>query len=878
MSSTIAPQNKKELMRLFDVDYHGWVEEDEPYFLCPPDGWKVSHELAPWVIVSPEDNESPRQGWKVHISTVPDTAQQALAVVSEIAFASGTPFKYLSGVAELRRMSGKYADRGSAGKFVALYPREECLTTLLGSLENALEGFEGPYILSDVQYGSSPVYVRYGGFINICDVDADGTERLCLQNPDGGLVEDKRGPILWLPDFVDVPECLREAVNDRLNPTDDSLDRLLEGYELVDPIHFSNGGGVYLLRRTDDGAEVIMKEGRPSAGWDPRGTDAVGRVRREATTLKALIPTGAVPAFFGLRSAGGHLFLFEEKVGGDDLHSWTANNYPHAGGAADRENYANKALAILGHLERAVDAAHRLGIALMDLQPQNIIVTPENEIRLIDLESACSVGDKKPQACIGTPGYVPAARFYTPLERDSYAMFQIGLGLFHPAAGVSSLSDEAAQNVEKIIGELFPPPVAVKLAELREMAKPVMVRTFLSNPAVRFGNDVFGEGLGGREMLERAVEGLHLVRVEREIDAENPSFYPLVDASYSGVRQLAIEHGLSGIMLALGARDLNAEEDLVHLEGAALNVRRAGSGLMNGMLGICLVLASRGRHQEAVDLYVKHCKKNSSHNNISLRSGLSGQVLGALVLADIVHDDGLRSCSLGLLSRLRATLIDPPKELYSPECFTQDPLGLFDGWSGAALALATAAHMLREPALYEESVQAIRLDMQNMITVRDGSLQAVDGSRTMPYFADGSAGLAFALSAVPRHYRIHYDRMLDAVSKACNGSCVLPGLYHGLSGLILVSALLTGTQGSKRKLVPELWRLSPFLMCPSHGKSILLPGDDREHLSVDFANGSAGLVFALRFMQANSNLIRLPGYTESWNLSEIIAQLEKGGE
>ncbi|GAA1754781.1 hypothetical protein HF984_10895 [Rothia terrae] len=181
-----------------------------------------------------------------------------------------------------RKINSNYADRASAGKFIVIYASNlNELESLLEILDSSLSNFPGGYILSDVKYKDSPVYVRYGGFKEKIKIDNSGSEILCIENPQGDYIEDSRGPSLTIPDFVKIPSFLQKQVDERLNPSDNSLNKLIEGYKFEFPLHYSNGGGVYLLTRKSDNLKFVMKEGRKNVAFDPRGADSFERVQNE---------------------------------------------------------------------------------------------------------------------------------------------------------------------------------------------------------------------------------------------------------------------------------------------------------------------------------------------------------------------------------------------------------------------------------------------------------------------------------------------------------------------------------------------------------------------------------------------------------------------
>ncbi|MEV7027672.1 hypothetical protein AB0O00_36780, partial [Kitasatospora sp. NPDC093558] len=234
----------------------------------------------------------PAQGWKIHVSTTADTAQAVLDTVAAICARRRTDFKFLRSSTLLGAFNSKYAHRGSAGKFIAVYPTGEAeLKDLLEELAAALDGHRGPYILSDLRWNdSSPVFLRYGGFAELWADDADGKRVMAITAPDGTLVPDRRTAYFTVPEWVDVPVFVQDRIDEFAKAGHADMP-----YTELEPLHFSNGGGVYAAKDPATGEKVVLKEARPLAGTDGRGEDAVTRLRREHAMLLALADTGHVP-------------------------------------------------------------------------------------------------------------------------------------------------------------------------------------------------------------------------------------------------------------------------------------------------------------------------------------------------------------------------------------------------------------------------------------------------------------------------------------------------------------------------------------------------------------------------------------------------------
>ncbi|WP_447944229.1 class III lanthionine synthetase LanKC N-terminal domain-containing protein [Microbacterium aurum] len=84
-------------------------------------GWNTLREDH-WAHWLPRGLVLPDQGWKIHISTTPATADKTLLTTSAYCGAHAVPFKHVRSSSTLLSALAKDADRGSAGKFITLYP------------------------------------------------------------------------------------------------------------------------------------------------------------------------------------------------------------------------------------------------------------------------------------------------------------------------------------------------------------------------------------------------------------------------------------------------------------------------------------------------------------------------------------------------------------------------------------------------------------------------------------------------------------------------------------------------------------------------------------------------------------------------------------
>ncbi|WP_133878575.1 protein kinase domain-containing protein [Paractinoplanes brasiliensis] len=367
-----------------------------------------------WTYVS-FGGELPEQGWKIHVSAIPARAEATISTVARICAGTKTDFKYLRSRSMLDLMNSKYAHRGSSGKFVAIYPRDTDLALdLLDQLALALREFPGPYILSDLSWSDdSPVYTRFGGFREMLTSDTESPVP-GIRKPDGELVFDRRDSTFYVPEFVQPPERLsarqREVAESAFVTAPFNVDEV---------VHFSNGGGVY--RGTlDSGQACIVKEARPWTASHGSGMDSVDRLHHEYEVLRRCADIPAVVKAFDLVPLWKHWYLIEELVDGVTLDQAIVENRMRL----EPEAYHAWAEKVFADVAGALDQIHARGIVVGDVHPRNIMLTPEDQVRIIDLEAAFEV-DRKRSFIVGAPGFATADKIGIDVDLHALAALQL---------------------------------------------------------------------------------------------------------------------------------------------------------------------------------------------------------------------------------------------------------------------------------------------------------------------------------------------------------------------------------------------------------------------------------------------------------------------
>ncbi|MGW2312100.1 class IV lanthionine synthetase LanL [Actinomadura luteofluorescens] len=432
--------------RLLDVLDRALAAADGPL------RWKTLRS-GMWTHVRPENGECPPQGWKLHVSATPASAQDVLARSLPVLLAGRSTFKFAATRDHVAAMNARNTSRGHSGKFITVYPvDDDAAVRLAAELHEATAGLPGPRILSDRPYGpGSLVHYRYGAFVEVRRITNDGFYAWVILDPDGKPVEDRRGATYTPPSWAvcpfprDVPpveghddagpaggpESARKSVAQ--NGAGNRKSVLIGSrFTVHEAIRHTNKGGVYRATDTETGEAIVIKEGRPHVDVDAKGRDTRDRLRTEARVLEAVEALGIAPRPVALFAQAGHLFLAQEMIPGTSLRQWIADVIGDAGWGP----HVPAVLEMGGRLAALLAKAHDAGLIVRDFNPSNVMVRPDGTPVMIDLELALTADDTEAEGMrVGTPGYSAPEQMAGAAPDRAADHFALGATLCHVLTG-----------------------------------------------------------------------------------------------------------------------------------------------------------------------------------------------------------------------------------------------------------------------------------------------------------------------------------------------------------------------------------------------------------------------------------------------------------
>ncbi|WP_167521477.1 class IV lanthionine synthetase LanL [Microbispora triticiradicis] len=865
------------------------------------DEWEIRHR-TPWTYVTPKGAETPAQGWKLHVSATQLSAPVVLARVVEVLARHRCPFKFAATFADLAGLTSRGARRGSVGKFVTVYPPgDEAATAIAEDLHTATYGLPGPSILSDRAYRpGSLVHYRFGVFSAQNVLDNDGTYSSTLTAPDGTRTVDQRNAWYSPPEWA---TCPFESGQAPVRSTAPEAVLLAGRFVVRQAIRHNAKGGVFLAEDRVSGSHVVIKQARPHISSTLQGHDQRDQLRHEAHMLDLLAPLGITSRKVSLFEQGDNLFLAQEHLEGAMLTTWAAEER-----SADPGRRQGLALTVVHGLVRLVDAVHERGFVLRDLTPNNVIVGPDGDCRLVDLEMAATPGTPVSRAY--TPGYAPPEQArgpkYGPAPGIEVDLYALGATVFYLTTACRPMlgDDEppGSRSWDSRVRALA--DVASAGNALAQALAPMILGLMREDPARRwdlrrvekflakldteprpFTAHVTGHRLGVAEQDRLLHDGVtHTLRQMNREAAADPAgrghLWPVMEFGATS-DPCAVQYGAAGVLTLLasvaehgggesaGLPSWHADVTATLRDAAEWTVRRLVSearpspGLYFGRAGIAWGLHEAGRvlgddrlRSAGVDLALG---LPVAWPNPDVCHGLAGTGLALLHFWHATGDDRFRDmagrCADTLLAAAERT---PGTVLWKiPEDFASAlagavHYGFAHGVAGIGTFLLAAAGVLGRDDCMETALLGGRTLLAAAHHTGDAAWWTESPSNTIrqPYWCSGSSGVGTFL--VRLHSATGEARFLDAARAAAiaaHASRLSSGTVacHGLAGegqFLLDMADLLGEPAYHAQA--EELAACLWARAVTRDGLLVVPDESGDKVSFGWNTGLAGILDFLR--------------------------------
>lgn len=390
--------------------------------------WTVENRQAPaspWIRVYQPDLTCTGQGWKIHVSATVEAAPKVLAQTLPILLKNTVTFKFAGSPEILGSLNEGNGASSQIGKFITVYPRSDAQAVdLAQALHTATSGLSGPKVPSDRQLKpGSLVHYRYGGFDGFVMQTPLGEILPAITGPKGELIPDRRvvpyQPASWVEDPFEAA-----GITGTL-PAPPSL--VAGKYYIIAKLYNSPRNTVYLGIDLVNKRRCVLKHANADTGEEELARQ---RLAHESNVLQRLAPDECFPAFYDLVEQSGGWYLVMEDVEGITLET-------HVQRLAARGQLlpVEQVIRWSRELAQILAAIHSLNMVYRDLKTTNIIVTPDNRLRLLDFELAYDISAGTPPYGLGTRGYMSPQQIQRQVACPSDDIYGLGVILYYLTTG-----------------------------------------------------------------------------------------------------------------------------------------------------------------------------------------------------------------------------------------------------------------------------------------------------------------------------------------------------------------------------------------------------------------------------------------------------------
>jgi serine/threonine-protein kinase len=271
-------------------------------------------------------------------------------------------------------------------------------------------------------------------------------------------------------------------------------------YRLVKKIGEGASGEVFEAEHIELGRKYAVKV---LSAAHAAASDSVERFRREARAVAKLSHPNLVRLHDFGKSLDGRVFLVMELLDGKTLDVHVEG---HGEGNAALPWREATSLAI--QVARALEAAHEAGLVHRDLKPQNLFLTTEGELKLLDFGVAMALADttdsekrQKGFAVFGTPEYMAPEQVAGEPVDARCDLYALGCVLYELVTGSRPFAGSPVVVMGKQLRE-EPEAPRIRAAGL---AVPAHIESVIMKALAKSKDDRYPTARAMREALELAL-------------------------------------------------------------------------------------------------------------------------------------------------------------------------------------------------------------------------------------------------------------------------------------------------------------------------------------------------------------------------------------
>lgn len=386
---------------------------------------------------------SKNYGWKIHLSAVLTNAIDIAKIFFEINKQYKFDFKIISSVSNFEKINMGYYGNSQVGKFITIYPPQDKVLQTLELLYYTYHNFVGLSVGSDFSYKlSSNVYYRFGTLLE--DVDnIDKRDKKLKPFKDSQNIPD-----YYLKHFHQIPN----------------------NYLILKVLKQIGPSGVFLGLDTNTRKKVVIRYASKFYNLESSNIDENDRLLSTSSILN--IPLikkdqnyeNIIDTFY----VDNSVFIVTEYISGNTLEDMALSGKLNALSLTVKLN-------IFKQMAKSINKLNKLGITFRDISFNNVIITKNLQLKIIDFNYAISkkglsnfAGRELTPS--GTYGfYDPEVQLNSP-DSDKYGLAQFLYFIIFPEAYISFISqintDTTYSEIVTILNSVKDKPLPKNINEL----------------------------------------------------------------------------------------------------------------------------------------------------------------------------------------------------------------------------------------------------------------------------------------------------------------------------------------------------------------------------------------------------------------------------
>ncbi len=253
-------------------------------------------------------------------------------------------------------------------------------------------------------------------------------------------------------------------------------------YEIIKEIGQGSSGRVYLSHDPYYGRDVAIKLYNVESEEDPQKARVTRKMFfNEAQMMGRLQHPNILPVYDAGEESGKYWVVTEHVQGARTLAAYCK---------PDNLLRIDDVVEIVFKCAKALNYAHARGVIHRDIKPSNIMLTLDNDVRIIDFGIALVTDSdvSRIEVIAGSPSYMSPEQVQSAEITASSDLYSLGAVMYELLTGFRPFR---ASNLSKLLHQIVyatAPPIHTLRADISEELEALVARALQKDPADRFSN------------------------------------------------------------------------------------------------------------------------------------------------------------------------------------------------------------------------------------------------------------------------------------------------------------------------------------------------------------------------------------------------------